>query len=73
MQVSEKLSDHKTKLVKKLQNSNGETEDPVKLLEEIKIKTIDYTGLYELMRVIIIFYEFCSKHCWFFDSLFSQI
>ena len=34
IQVSDKLSDHKTELGKKLQDSNGETDDLIKLLTE---------------------------------------
>lgn len=29
-------------------------------------------GLDELMRMILIFYEFCLKHCWFFNFLFFR-
>ena len=63
IQVSDKLSDHKTELGKKLQKSDGETDDFMKLLTKILGSTMDYTGLSELIRMIIIFMIFHSKFC----------
>ena len=63
VQVSDKLSDNKTELGKKLQKADGKTDNFMKLLTERLGSRMDYTGLNELIRMIIIFMIFRLKYC----------
>ena len=63
VQVSDKLSDHKTELGKKLQKSVRETDNFIKLLTKRLRSRIDYTRLNKLIKMIIIFMSFHLKYC----------
>ena len=63
VQASDKLADHKTELGKKLQKYDGETDDFMRPLTKRLGSKMDYTGLNELIRIIIIFMIFHLKYC----------
>ena len=63
VQVSDKLSDNKTELGKKLQKADGKTDNFMKLLTKRLGSRMDYTGLNELIRIIIISMIFHLKCC----------
>ena len=63
LEHNDKLSDHKTELGKKLQKSDGETDDFMKPLTKRLGSKMDYTRLNELIRMIIIFMIIHLKYC----------